>query len=61
MNIARVSMAHIDKCNKQTHFQNVIEAVNQYSKPVDFAVPVSTMMDLKGPEIRTGKVKAVIC
>ena len=59
MNVARINMAHIDPCNMRDPFRNVIEANNQYIVMEDFDIPISIMMDLKGPEIRTGKIDSV--
>ncbi|KAL0271148.1 UNVERIFIED_CONTAM: hypothetical protein PYX00_008337 [Menopon gallinae] len=59
MNIGRVNMSHIDRCSKRNHFQNIIEAGNRYGLEMDFSVPFGTMMDLKGPEIRTGMLQTV--
>lgn len=59
MNVARVSMAHVDPCDAAEFFKNITEASIRYKMMKDYEIPVTIMMDLKGPEIRTGKIDTV--
>ncbi|KAK6644439.1 hypothetical protein RUM43_000706 [Polyplax serrata] len=56
MNVARISMAHINQCNMVETFRNVLEASNRNTTLKDYNIPITVMMDLKGPEIRTGRI-----
>lgn len=56
MNIARINMAYGDRCCQLNAIQNFKTAVKNFSGKIGFKIPVGLMMDLKGPEIRTGRI-----
>lgn len=60
MNIARINMAHADPCDRSAPIKNVLEACNRHRSMFGYNSSVAVMMDLKGPQIRTGKIDPVI-
>lgn len=56
MNIARINMAYGDRCCQLNAIRNVKLAIKNYNARVGFKIPVGLLMDLKGPEIRTGRI-----
>ncbi|KAK6624638.1 hypothetical protein RUM44_011497 [Polyplax serrata] len=56
MNIARINMAYGDRCCQLNAIRNFKQAVKNYCGRIGMKIPVGLMMDLKGPEIRTGRI-----
>lgn len=60
MNAARIAMSEMEGCSTTDFIRNIIEAGNRFRTALDYEIPLTILMDLKGPEIKTGKIDKVM-
>lgn len=56
MNVARINMSYGDRCCQLNAIHNFKLAADNFIQKIGMYVPIGLMMDLKGPEIRTGRI-----
>lgn len=56
MNIARINLAHGDRCFHLAAIANIKEADKRFSAKIGFRSPTAVMLDLKGSLITTGRI-----
>lgn len=55
-NIFRVNMSYGDRCSQQEAINNIKAAAKSFVAKIGFTMAFATIVDLKGPEIRTGRI-----